>query len=67
MTKTIQRFRPVLSLAIYHNIEEFFGTKPLLEEIVKGMDYTFKLQKHGAFAFNINETALFAYPRELGG
>ncbi|GAB7141350.1 hypothetical protein RsTz2092_13270 [Deferribacterales bacterium RsTz2092] len=65
MTKTIQRFRPVLSLAIYHNPEEFFETKPLLEQIVKGLNYTFKIQKHSTYPLNINETALFAYPQEL--
>ena len=40
---TIKKFRPVLSIAIYHNPVEFFEVKPFLEELMD--DYVFFIRK----------------------
>lgn len=37
--KTITRFRPVMSIAIYHNPFEFFEVKPFLENNVRNYNY----------------------------
>ncbi len=42
-TRTLTRFRPVLSIAIYHNPMEYFEVKPLLEEMLP--DYSFMIRK----------------------
>ncbi len=65
MEKTIRQFRPVLSLAIYHNPEEFFTMKPLLDAITKDLDYTIKLKHFHPFPDFMVDVVLFAYPREL--
>lgn len=63
---TLKRDRPVLTLAIYHNMEEFFDVKPFIESL--NLNYTFKLRRlhprDDAFFSNSEET-LIAYPAEL--
>ena len=61
MLETIRRDRPVLSLAVYHCPDEFFGIKLLLEKAK--IDYVFRF-------FHLHytrdcEMALFAWPREI--
>jgi FkbM family methyltransferase len=40
---TIENFRPVLLISIYHHPEELFGTKKFIQEIVP--DYNFKIKQ----------------------
>lgn len=65
MTETIKKYRPVLSLAIYHNPEEFFETKPALETIVSGLQYRITVLHCHPFCDFLAEVILFAYPEEL--
>ncbi len=63
---TLKKYRPVLSLAIYHNPYEFFETKPFLENLLD--DYTFIIRKMAVKPFGLRshaETILLAYPDEL--
>lgn len=41
--RTITRQRPALIISIYHNSDDFFGIKPMLEELRLG--YTFKIHR----------------------
>ena len=41
--KTIERFRPILLLSIYHNADDFFNIKPIIESWNLG--YKFKIHK----------------------
>lgn len=41
--KTIERFRPVLLMSIYHNADDFFNIKPIIEEWNLG--YRFRIHK----------------------
>lgn len=64
---TLKRYRPVLSIAIYHNPSEFFGIKPLLEEMLP--DYVFCIRKLSAgIKKNLchSEVILLGYPEEIG-
>ena len=65
MQKTIKKFRPVLSLSIYHSPEEFFKTKPLLDDITKDLNYTIKIDCHFPSCYHIYGTVIWAYPQEL--
>ena len=60
--ETILKYRPVLSLSIYHNQEEFFGTYPLLKEWK--LNYHFHVRAL-SFPFNIAEITLIGVPEEL--
>lgn len=62
MVKTLGSQRPVLSLAVYHNAEEFFEIKPFIEGL--GLGYRFKFVKLCPSAI-LSETTLLAYPEEL--
>jgi FkbM family methyltransferase len=57
--ETIRTQRPILSVSIYHNADDFFGVKPLIEELDLG--YKFKIAKvpNGGI---LVETALIAEP-----
>lgn len=64
--KTLIRFRPVLSIAIYHNPYEFFEVKPLLEELLN--EYVFMIRKLAAGIKNNlchSEVVLLGYPKEI--
>jgi len=64
--KTLARFRPVLSIAVYHNPCEFFEVKPLLEELLN--DYVFMVRKlSGGIKNNLchSEVVLLGYPKEI--
>ena len=65
--RTIQKDRPAISLAVYHTPEEFFETKPLLDALTKGLDYTIEFKSFHPFPDCMVELALFAYPSELAG
>lgn len=41
--KTIEKFKPVLLISIYHHPEELFGTKNFIQEMVP--DYKFKIKQ----------------------
>jgi FkbM family methyltransferase len=63
---TIRRFRPVLSIAIYHNPQEFFEIKPFLEKSVEG--YEFMIRKLSCGIKNNqchSEIILLGYPGEI--
>ena len=57
--KTITTQRPILYLSIYHNADDFFNVKPMIEKFDLG--YKFKIAKvpNGGI---IVETALIAEP-----
>lgn len=61
----IQRDRPILSIAVYHSPHEFFDTKPLLEEITKGLNYKIEFKQMQYKAYLAIEYVIFAYPAEL--
>ena len=65
-TKTLTKFRPVLSIAIYHNPYEFFEVKPFLENILS--DYIFMIRKLSTGLRNNlchSEVVLIGYPKEI--
>lgn len=55
---TIERFKPVLLISIYHHPEELFGTKKFIQAIVP--DYMFKI-KHLADLRPLGEIHLIAW------
>jgi FkbM family methyltransferase len=64
--KTLVKFRPVLSIAIYHNPIEFFEVKPALEKELQ--NYTFLIRKlSSSVKYNQihSEVVLLGYPNEL--
>jgi FkbM family methyltransferase len=61
--KTIKMQRPVLSIGIYHNYEELFEIKPLLQKELE--DYVYEFQLHRFSLGKFVELALFCYPKEL--
>ena len=64
--ETLTKFRPVLSVAIYHNPYEFFEVKPLLENLLP--DYVFLIRKLTSGIKNNlchSEVALIGYPKEI--
>lgn len=66
MVETLQRDRPVVSVAIYHNMEEFFGIKPFIERL--DLNYRFRiyrLRPHDRRISAMGEETLLAYPAEL--
>jgi FkbM family methyltransferase len=65
-SKTLTKFRPVLSIAIYHNPTEFFEVKPALDILLT--DYMFLVRKLASGIknnLNHSEVVLLAYPMEL--
>jgi len=65
MANTIKKFRPVLSLAIYHSPEEFFEIKPLLTEITKDKNYKITIDRYSVQTDVVIDITIFAYPAEL--
>jgi FkbM family methyltransferase len=66
--ETLIKFRPVLSIAIYHNPYEFFEVKPLLEKLLDG--YVFLIRKLSSGIKNNechSEVVLLGYPKEIIG
>lgn len=55
--------RPVICIAIYHNYDEYFKTRYLLESIVE--NYIFEYHQHNNCEPFSCELAIFAYPAEL--
>ena len=62
MTETIKKHRPVLSLALYHNADEFFMQKKYLDEL--NLNYIFRIINTNPF-IAIAETCLLAIPQEI--
>lgn len=58
--ETIKRDRPVVSVAIYHNPNDFFEIKPWLEEHLQ--NYSFKIQRTNPFDPMV-EVTLLAWPK----
>jgi FkbM family methyltransferase len=56
--KSIKEFKPILLIGIYHNPEEFFGTKTYIENLIP--DYKFKI-KHLCDFLPLFETHLIAW------
>lgn len=64
--ETLVKYRPVLSIAIYHNPYEFFEIKPLLEKFL--IDYVFMVRKLSTGIKNNlchSEVVLLGYPKEI--
>ncbi len=55
--KTIEKYRPTLLLSIYHNPEDFFEIKPMIEEWDLGYKFTILKPELGQI---LNETLLIA-------
>jgi len=64
MEKTLKRFRPVLSMAIYHCPEEFFEVKPLVEEYMKDLNYHISIVLNFANTYEMAGVTLFCYPNQ---
>ena len=64
MKETIQKDRPVLLLDVSDSPEDLFYTKPMLEDIVKDLNYTIKITNFNS-GYCIVGTSLWAYPKEL--
>ena len=62
--RTIRRDRPLLTLSIYHNEEEFTGIYRTLREW--NLDYHCEIRQFSPCKMH-GEYSLFAYPREWGG
>ena len=60
---TIKKYRPVISVGVYHGYEELFKIKPFLEALVN--NYTFEFQLHRFSKGKFVELTLFCYPNEL--
>jgi len=58
--KTIERFRPVLLMSIYHNADDFFNIKPMIESWNLG--YRFRIHKPVDFSVS-REVLLIAQVR----
>jgi len=56
--KTIKTFKPILAISIYHNANDFFEIKPMLEDL--NIDYKFYIKKSNPFSLN-EEIMLIAY------
>lgn len=61
MTEILKRDRPILSLSIYHNEEEFLDMKPYLESL--NLNYNIQILPMTGDYFV--EISLFAVPKEL--
>ena len=61
MTEILKRDRPILSLSIYHNAEEFLEMKPFLESL--DLNYNIRIVPMERYFFT--EIVLFAVPNEL--
>ena len=57
-TETIKRYKPILSISIYHTPIDFFEIKPYLKELVP--EYKFIIKKANPFALT-HELMLLAY------
>lgn len=58
--KNIQRWRPVLAVSIYHNLDDFFSIKPWLEARLP--DYQFHIARPVSPDTLLTETMLMAVP-----
>ena len=65
-TETIKRDRPIICLAVYHSPHEFFDSKPLLDEITRGLNYKIEYKQMQYRAYIAIEYVIWAYPAELG-
>ena len=66
MTEVLKRDRPVLSLAVYHNPEEFFEIKPTIEALNLGYRFRLvRLHPTGDLLRHWAEETLLCYPAEL--
>lgn len=64
--ETLKKFRPILSLAIYHNPEEFYYVKPYLENLLPNYKFIFrKLTPHLQSNYIHSEVILIGYPEEI--
>lgn len=57
-TETIKKYKPILSISIYHTPVDFFEIKPYLKELVP--EYKFIIKKANPFSLN-HELMLLAY------
>lgn len=65
MSATVQKFRPVLSICIYHTPEQFFDLKPRLEEMTRDLQYRYEIKLGTEHFEGFHEFMVFAYPSEL--
>ncbi len=64
MKETIRKDRPVLLLDISDSPQDFFYTKPLLDDITKDLNYTIKITKFPGVSA-LTGLSIWAYPKEL--
>lgn len=60
--EVLKRDRPAVTLALYHNIEEFFGVPKMLREMNYEVEFYFNSAVNPR---DISEFIIFAYPSEL--
>ena len=63
--EVIKRDRPIICVAVYHSPHEFFDTKPLLDKIVRDLNYKIEFKQMQYRPYLLIEYVLFAYPAEL--
>ncbi|HKL44516.1 MAG TPA: FkbM family methyltransferase [Candidatus Absconditabacterales bacterium] len=56
--KTIEKYKPILLISIYHNARDFFDIKPMIES--RKLGYKFKIEKHNPNSPFL-ETVLICY------
>ena len=62
--ESIIKHRPILSVSIYHNLDQFFNAKVFLESL--NLNYKFMIVPCHLLTWNPTlETTLLAYPAEL--
>ena len=63
---TIKKFRPVLSIAVYHNPDEFFKIKPILMNELDNYEFIMrKLSSETKLNECHSEVYLIAFPKEM--
>jgi FkbM family methyltransferase len=63
--QTLIRHRPVVSFAVYHNFDEFFGIPPLLEEWLVNYSFQWAFGVNGDYRWH--ELVFLGYPNEALG
>ncbi len=61
MLATIKKDRPVISIGIYHSVDEFFCVKALLDQSIDNYTYRIALFNH----IPTKEYTLIGWPNEI--
>ena len=60
--KTITKYRPVISIAVYHAFDEFFGIYEFMKQFP---NYMVEFHSENSYAGSLRELSIFYYPAEL--